>query len=92
MQITEQNIGRYLGWWHSERHKARTDLVWLSNNILGYPDVTERVHGPILACLQKFPGADEFHKTIADYQSALNGKVLWEPKCKMACLPATEEV
>lgn len=90
MQITEKNIGRYLEWWHSERHKARTDLVWLSNNVLGYPDVTERVHGPILEALQKFPGATEFHKTVSDYRDAMNGKVLWEPLCKMEHLQPNE--
>jgi predicted phage terminase large subunit-like protein len=90
VQITEKNIGRYLEWWHSERHKARTDLVWLSNTILGYPDVSERVHGPILEALQKFPGAVEFHKTVADYQAAMQGKVLWEPKCKMELLPPND--
>jgi predicted phage terminase large subunit-like protein len=88
LQITDKNIGKYLEWWHSERHKARTDLVWLSNNVLGYPDVTERVHGPILEALQKFPGANEFHKTIADYRDAMQGKVLWEPKCVMEHLSA----
>jgi predicted phage terminase large subunit-like protein len=88
LQITEKNIGRYLEWWHSERYKARTDLVWLSNTILGYPDVSERVHSPILEALQKFPGATEFHKTVEDYREAMQGKVLWEPKCKMELLPA----
>ena len=90
MQITDKNIGKYLEWWHSERHLARTDLVWLSNNVLGYPDVTERVHGPILAALQKFPGANEFHKTVDDYRQAMEGKVLWEPKCKLELLPPNE--
>lgn len=87
MQITERNIGKYLEWWHSERHLARTDLVWLCNNVLGYPDVSERVHGPILAALQKFPGAQESHKTVADYRDAMQGKVLWAPLCKMEHLP-----
>ena len=90
MQITEKNIGRYLAWWHSERHKARTDLLWLCNNVLGYPDVTARVHGPILETLQKFPGATEFHKTVDDYRDAMQGKVLWEPNCKLELLPPNE--
>ena len=64
--------------------------MWLSNNVLGYPDVTERVHGPILAALQKFPGANEFHKTVDDYRQAMEGKVLWEPKCKLELLPPNE--
>jgi predicted phage terminase large subunit-like protein len=90
VQITDKNVGKYLEWWHRERHLARTDLVWLSNTILGYPDVTERVHGPILAALQKFPGADEQHKTVADYQAAMQGKILWEPKCQLEHLPPNE--
>ena len=90
LQITDKNITKYLEWWHSERQRARTDLVWLANTILGYPDVSERVHGPILAALQKFPGANEFHKTVGDYQAAIQGKVLWEPKCKMELLPAND--
>jgi predicted phage terminase large subunit-like protein len=61
--------------------------VWLSNNVLGYPDVSDRVHGPIIEALQKFPGAIESHKTVDDYRQAMGGRVLWEPRCKMELLP-----
>lgn len=37
------------------RWKARTDLLWLCRNILGYPDVCEEVHGPVINLLQRFP-------------------------------------
>lgn len=90
VQITDKNIGTYLEWWHLQRHKARTDLVWLANNVLGYPDVSTKVHGPILDALQHFPGANEFHKTVADYRDAMQGKVLWEPLCQMEHLPSNE--
>jgi predicted phage terminase large subunit-like protein len=90
MELTDATIGPYLKAWHEERHLARTDLVWLSNMILGYPDVSERVHGPILEALQKFPGANEFHKSVQDYADAMGGKVLWEPKCQMEHLPPND--
>lgn len=37
------------------RWKARTDLGWLCRNVLGYPDVSDRIHGPIIKLLQRFP-------------------------------------
>src|SRR6185369_5799141 len=66
--------------WHRRRHRARTDLLWLCNRVLGFPDVSQRVHGPILDVLQKFDGANEFHRTEKDFADAFQGKVLWEPK------------
>lgn len=66
--------------WHRRRHRARTDLLWLCNHVLGFPDVSQRVHGPILDVLQKFDGAHEKHKTEEDFAAALQGKVLWEPR------------
>jgi hypothetical protein len=80
----------YLRWWHHERHLARTDLLWLCNVVLGYKDVSREVHGPILDALQHFPGATEFHKSPSDLVQALQGKVLWEPKCQMEQLPWNE--
>lgn len=29
------------------RHRARTDLFWLAKEVLGYPDLVERVHKPV---------------------------------------------
>jgi predicted phage terminase large subunit-like protein len=37
------------------RWKARTDLGWLCRNVLGYKDVHDEYHGPVLKTLQKFP-------------------------------------
>lgn len=36
------------------RHKARTDLIWLAQNILGMKKITAHVHGPMTEFLQKF--------------------------------------
>jgi predicted phage terminase large subunit-like protein len=44
------------------RQIFRTDLLKLCQ-LLGYNDVTEKVHGPILKVLQKFPGG--FDKEVA---------------------------
>lgn len=41
------------------RQAARTDLLYLCNKILGYPDVRREVHGPIIDRLQKFEGGTE---------------------------------
>ena len=76
--------------WHRRRHRARTDLLWLCNYVLNYPDVNRAVHGPILDALQHFPGANEFHKTEMDFAAAYQGKLLWEPKVLMEKLPWNE--
>lgn len=87
MQLTDQTIGPFLAWWHGERHRCRTDLLYLCNEVLGYKDVSRAVHGPILDALQHFPGATERHVTVQDFADAMAGKVLWEPKCAMERLP-----
>lgn len=92
MQLTDATIGPFLQFWHAERHKCRTDLLYLCNQILGYRDVSRAVHGPILDALQHFPGADEQHKTVADFAAAMGGKVLWEPKCQMELLSVNDGV
>ena len=76
----------FLEEWHYERHLARTDLLWLCNEVLGYTLISDRVHGPILEGLQKVRGAREFHKTTEDLTAAFGGKVLWEPLCQMELL------
>lgn len=40
------------------RQKMRTDLLALCH-LIGYNDVSRKVHGPILDALQKFPGGEE---------------------------------
>ena len=37
------------------RWRCRTDLIFLCNYVLGYNDVTEELHGPVVANLQPFP-------------------------------------
>ena len=37
------------------RWLGRTNLLWLCNNVLGYRDINEEVHQPVLDLLQKFP-------------------------------------
>ena len=41
------------------RQKGRTNLGWLCRQVLGYKDVSQQVHGPILDVLQQFKGGDE---------------------------------
>lgn len=74
--------------WHRKRHLARTDLLWLCREVLGYRDVSREVHGELIDTLQKFPGAVERHRTAEDYLAAIGGKVLFAPLCKMEELPA----
>lgn len=90
MQLNDQTIGPFLQAWHEERHKCRTDLLYLCHEVLGYRDISRAVHGPILDALQHFPGAREFHRTVGDFGKAMQGKVLWEPLCQMEHLPPNE--
>ena len=55
------------------RHMARTNLLYLCRELLGYKDVSKEVHGEILAHLQKFKGGTE---TVDD-----NGIVTYTPNC-----------
>lgn len=41
------------------KQRCRTDLLFLSNNILGYKDVSYAVHGPIIDALPKLLGGEE---------------------------------
>lgn len=41
------------------RHLARTNLLFLCRELLGYKDVSKEVHGEILSHLQKFKGGTE---------------------------------
>lgn len=60
------------------RHLARTNLLFLCREILGYQDVTKEVHGEILAHLQKFKGGTD----VADDK----GIVTYTPHVKIADL------
>lgn len=87
MQLDAKTIGPFLYSWHKRRQMARTDLLFLCNAVLGMKDVSRQVHGPIIDALQKFKGWQEFHKTVADFQSAMQGKFLGQPLCELNDLP-----
>lgn len=56
------------------RNRCRTDLLFLCNKVLGYKDVHELVHNPIIVKLQQFPGGtDAFSSTgkFEGYTSAV---------------------
>jgi len=57
--ITAEEIKKKLDHLLIIRQAARTDLLYLCNKILEYPDVTKEVHGPIIDRLQKFHGGTE---------------------------------
>jgi len=40
------------------RWRCRTDLKFLCNEVLGFKDVSEELHGPVIANLQQFPLPD----------------------------------
>lgn len=63
------------------RWRARTDLLWLCNEILGYKDVSNRVHGPLLDRLQKFPKPTEAQFEENDVFS--HGKWTYKPLVPM---------
>lgn len=71
--LQESNVNklRLLRW------KARTDLVWFCNNVLGYPDINEKVHGPFIRNLQKFPKPSEAE--LVENDQYLNGKWVYKP-------------
>jgi len=45
--------------WCEARQRARTDLLWLCNEIMGYEDVQEVPHGKLIRSLQQFPGGTD---------------------------------
>lgn len=49
----KQNALRMMRW------KCRTDLGYLCREVLGYPDVSDIIHAPLLNMLQKFPVPDK---------------------------------
>lgn len=60
------------------RWKARTDLGWLCRNVLGYPDVSDRIHGPIIHLLQKFPLPNKAVRETIDELST-SGNWVYKP-------------
>jgi predicted phage terminase large subunit-like protein len=45
--------------WMQARQRARTDLLWLCNEIMGYKDVQEVPHGTLIRAMQQFPGGQD---------------------------------
>jgi predicted phage terminase large subunit-like protein len=46
--------------WATLRQKGRTNLIWLCNHVLGYKDVSERVHGRMCRAMQQFKGGRDW--------------------------------
>lgn len=63
--------------WKKARWLCRFDLTYLCNHVLGYTDVSEKVHGGLIKTLQCFPKPtrDQFEENDA-YE---NGKWLYKP-------------
>lgn len=45
--------------WRILRQNGRINLIWLCQNVLGYKDVSEAVHGKLCRSLQQFPGGTD---------------------------------
>jgi len=67
------------------RWRARTDLRYLCNELLGYPDVSDEIHGGLIKTLQQFtkPTSEQF----AENDKIVNGKWVYTPIHKMLALP-----
>lgn len=72
------------------RWRARTDLGFLCRDVLGYKDVDDYVHGPILNAIQKFPIPNE---TQFDKHDRIErGRWVYEPITQMEKLPGKRRV
>ncbi len=60
------------------RWKARTDLQFLCNHVLDYPDVNAEVHGPVLKHLQNFP-APKNKEEADEHDKWEGGKWVYSP-------------
>jgi predicted phage terminase large subunit-like protein len=59
------------------RWLGRTNLLWLCNEVLGFKDVCEEVHGPLVDAVQKFPlPSPEIMKSV---DLVVPGKVQYIP-------------
>lgn len=67
--------------WIENRQRARTDLLYLCNEVLQYKDVCASVHGPVIERLQQFRGGvdriDEQSGNWVEYQPEVD---CWELK------------
>lgn len=60
-ELTDKQIEDYR--WM--RWKARTDLIWLCNNLLDMPDVSRELNGILVDRLQQFPKPKDIAQSIA---------------------------
>lgn len=63
--------------WRKARWLARFDLIYLCNEILGYVDVSEKVHGGLIRTLQSFPKPNK--EQFFDNDVYENGKWKYKP-------------
>jgi hypothetical protein len=72
------------------RWRARTDLGFLCRDVLGYKDVSDDVHGPVLDIVQKFPSPtrEEFDKN----DRIERGRWVYTPVLEMTKLPGKRRV
>lgn len=67
-------------WLREARWRGRTDTLWLANEVLGYRDICESFHRPMIDFLQPFPmptidvalQADKITETSVEYTPWLN--------------------
>ena len=67
------------------RYKARTDLIWLANNVLEMPDVSPIIHGPMVRSLQPFVLPP--YEVCADYDVWTESGWRWRNPVPMLSLP-----
>jgi len=77
--------------WRQNRWRARTDLIWLCNEVLSYPDVSWKVQGPFINKLQKFPTPEDYEQ--AEKHDRFDGKKwTYRPLTPMYELPGGRRV
>lgn len=73
--------------WRMARLRARTDLQFLCNHVLGYKDVDPEVHGPVINTLQKFPRPTKAQFETYDILNRDTGKWEYKPLMPMTEMP-----
>src|SRR5215469_9982774 len=71
------------------RHKARTNLLYLCREVLGYKDVSQEVHGEIIATLQHFKGGEDIlgEGGLVKYTPAVSCWELEGPRNQLILFP-----
>lgn len=80
-QLSEKELfnARLLRW------KCRTDLEFLCQNVLGYPDINRELNGPLIDVLQKFPYPKTQQK-FEEHDHWDGKKWNYKPLCSMQAL------